>query len=76
MTHAAGDLRNLIDISDNQPGSVLQRREGWFGDVWRDYMVDGKAVIAPITSFQTFLERIYSQRKKTICSLDSKNSFQ
>jgi len=48
MIHAAGDLGVLIDFGDNQQGSVLQRREGWFGDVWLDYMVDGKAVKVPV----------------------------
>jgi hypothetical protein len=47
MIHAAGDVGILIDFGDYQPGSILQRREGWFSDVWRDYKVDGKAVTAP-----------------------------
>jgi len=31
----AGDLGVLIEYGDSQQGSVLQRREGWFSDVWR-----------------------------------------
>jgi len=40
-------------MATNQRGSELQRREGWFGDVWWGdvwwgYVVDGKAVTAPV----------------------------
>ena len=48
MIHAAGDLGVLIDFGDNWPGSILQRREGWLCDVWRDYLIGGKKVTAPI----------------------------
>ena len=46
MIHAAGDLGVLIDYGNNQPGSVLQRRETPFSDDWRVYKVDGKPVTA------------------------------
>ena len=48
MIHAAGDLGILIDYGNNQPGSVLQRRENPFSDVWRDYEIDGEPVTARI----------------------------
>ena len=35
-----------IDLGRDEPGMVLQRREG--RDGWVDYLVDGKAVISPI----------------------------
>ena len=48
MRFAAGDPGILIDFGNNKPGSVPQSRENPFGDVWRDYVVDGKAVIAGV----------------------------
>ena len=43
MRLAASDPGVLIDYGNNQPGSVQQRRENPFGDVWPDYKVDGTA---------------------------------
>ena len=38
-----------IDLGKDEPGMVLQLREREGGIyIWRDYMVDGKAVISPI----------------------------
>ena len=34
-----------IDLGEDEPGMILQRREG---REWRDCEVDGKPVIAPI----------------------------
>jgi hypothetical protein len=46
IIHAAGDLGLLIDYGDNQSGSILRRSENPFGDVWRDYEVDGEQITA------------------------------
>ncbi len=45
MIYAAGDLGVRIDLGDDEPGMVLQRREK---DGWHDYQADGKPVTAPI----------------------------
>jgi hypothetical protein len=65
MMLAAGDLGVLIDFGNNKLGSILQRRENPFGDVWRDYIVDGKPVIAPV-DIESLLPGEYRLVKQTI----------
>ncbi len=44
MIYSAGDLGIEIDFGPDQPGAVLQYKDKGY---WRDYRVDGEAVVNP-----------------------------
>ena len=41
VMYSAADLGLVIDFGRNEPGAVLQRKEG---SEWGDYLIDGKPV--------------------------------
>jgi len=49
MIHAGSDKGIYIDLGNNEPGMILQRRDregGYY--VWRNFMLDGKQVRSPV----------------------------
>ena len=54
---SAGDLGIEIDFGANEPGAILQRKEG---DDWQDYLEDGELVTNPFDV--EMLEPVYSLR--------------